>query len=153
MLFRSTTSIGIDSSSLPSHLTIDGFKNLNSITTEWPGSVDSFTSEGSVCAPLLEKKYNILVVDDSRLNRKMLSKCLQQDGHKCIEAEDGSQAVAVIKSFLKSTNDDVMYCDMILMDFNMPNMDGPTAAVKIRELGYLGCILGVTGSGTIRILY
>ena len=148
-----TTSIGIDSSSLPSHLTIDGFKNLNSITTEWPGSVDSFTSEESVCAPLLEKKYNILVVDDSRLNRKMLSKCLQQDGHKCIEAEDGSQAVAVIKSFLKSTNDDVMYCDMILMDFNMPNMDGPTAAVKIRELGYLGCILGVTGSGTIRILY
>ena len=148
-----TTSIGIDTSSLPSHLTIDGFKNINSITTEGPGSVDSFTSEESVNAPispLLEKKYNILVVDDSRLNRKMLSKCLEQDGHKCIEAEDGSQAVAVTKSFLKSTDDDVMYCDIILMDFNMPNMNGPTAAERIRELGYLGCILGVTGSGTVR---
>lgn len=152
-IMTGTTSIGIDTSSLPSHLTIDGFKNLNSITTEGPGSVDSFTSEESVNAPispLLEKKYNILVVDDSRLNRKMLSKCLEQDGHKCIEAEDGSQAVAVTKSFLKSTDDDVMYCDIILMDFNMPNMNGPTAAERIRELGYLGCILGVTGSGTVR---
>ena len=162
-----TTSIGIDTSSLPSHLTIDGFKNLNSITTEGPRSIDSFTSEESVSPLLLkklsekEKKYNILVVDDSRLNRKMLSKCLQQDGHSCIEAEDGLQAVAVIESFLKSINnnnnndgddDDVIYCDLILMDFNMPKMDGPAAATRIRELGYSGCILGVTGSGNRMIL-
>lgn len=145
-----TTSIGID--------TIYGSKNLNFITTEGPRSVDSFTSEESICAQLLEKekKYNILVVDDSRLNRKMLSKCLQQDGHNCIEAEDGFQAVALTESFLKSINnddDDAIYCDIILMDFNMPNMDGPTAAERIRELGYSGCILGVTGSGksTVRI--
>lgn len=35
--------------------------------------------------------------------------------------------------------------DAILMDFMMPNMDGPTATKAIREMGYIGPIVGVTG--------
>ena len=34
----------------------------------------------------------------------------------------------------------------ILMDFVMPNMDGPTATKAIRHLGYRGPIFGVTGN-------
>ena len=37
--------------------------------------------------------------------------------------------------------------DLILMDFVMPNMDGPTATKSIRELGYHGSIVGLTGNG------
>ena len=39
--------------------------------------------------------------------------------------------------------------DAILMDFEMPNMDGPTATQIIRELGYNGLILGITGEKKI----
>ena len=36
--------------------------------------------------------------------------------------------------------------DVILMDYQMPNMDGPTAISMIRALGYTGVILGLTGN-------
>ena len=37
--------------------------------------------------------------------------------------------------------------DAILMDFIMPNMDGPTATRQLRTMGYTGVIFGVTGNG------
>jgi CheY-like chemotaxis protein len=36
--------------------------------------------------------------------------------------------------------------DLVLCDNVMPNMDGPTAAARMRELGYKGPIFGVTGN-------
>ena len=36
--------------------------------------------------------------------------------------------------------------DLILMDYQMPHMDGPTAIRRIRELGYQGQIVGLTGN-------
>ena len=35
---------------------------------------------------------------------------------------------------------------MVLMDFEMPNMNGPTAACEMRAMGYTGVIIGVTGN-------
>ena len=39
-----------------------------------------------------------------------------------------------------------MGVDVILMDNVMPNKDGPTATRELRELGYAGIIIGVTGN-------
>jgi hypothetical protein len=39
---------------------------------------------------------HVLVVDDSMLNRRMLKNSLQLDGHTCVEAEDGLEAVSRI---------------------------------------------------------
>ncbi len=36
--------------------------------------------------------------------------------------------------------------DVIFMDSVMPNMDGPTATVKLRSMGHMGAIYGVTGN-------
>ena len=94
--------------------------------------------------------YDILVVDDSSLNRKMLCRVLRTSGHHCDEADDGLSAVEKVKMKMSSECENVdkerRQYDVILMDFVMPNMDGPTATKAIRDLGYSGYIFGVTGN-------
>ena len=93
-------------------------------------------------------EYDLLVVDDSRLNRKVLMKCLKKDGHRCTEAEDGLEAIERVKDRIDFSNGGRgKPYDAILMDFVMPNMDGPTATRQIRSMGYTGVIFGVTGNG------
>ena len=93
-----------------------------------------------------EGGYDVLVVDDSSLNRKMLCKLLLTVKCSMEEADDGLKAVEKVQARMaENTGLNRMY-DVILMDFVMPNMDGPTATHKIRALGYSGPILGVTGN-------
>jgi two-component system chemotaxis response regulator CheY len=67
----------------------------------------------------------ILLVDDSRTIRNIQKNVLKQLGHTdVLEAEDGVQALA---RFQESTP------DLVLIDWNMPNMDGITLVRKIRE--------------------
>ena len=92
--------------------------------------------------------FDVLVVDDSRLNRKMLMKFLQKGGHRCTEAEDGLEAIEVVKERIDFSNGGRgKPYDAILMDFIMPNMDGPTAVKEIRSMGYVAPIFGLTGNG------
>ena len=52
--------------------------------------------------PSPETSMRFLVVDDSKMNRKMLCRLLQTKGHKCAEAEDGVQAVEVMTAALST---------------------------------------------------
>jgi signal transduction histidine kinase len=90
--------------------------------------------------------YDILVVDDSGLNRKLLCKLLRASGHTCEEASDGLSAVEKVRARMARGAGGTSSYDAILMDFVMPNMDGPTATEAIRGLGYSGPIFGVTGN-------
>ena len=93
-----------------------------------------------------EGGYDVLVVDDSSLNRKMLCKLLLTVKCTMEEADDGLKAVEKVRARMaQSPGLNRMY-DVILMDFVMPIMDGPTATQAIRALGYSGPILGVTGN-------
>jgi len=61
---------------------------------------------------------NILIVDDSKAIFSMVSSMLESGGHKAFWAEDGAKA----RDFLKSGKQSI---DVILLDWNMPNMNGP----------------------------
>ena len=53
--------------------------------------------------------------------------------------------LSIAKVLEKQTSTTALY-DGILMDFVMPNMDGPTATKALRAMGYNGVIIGVTGN-------
>ena len=105
----------------------------DSITKIYPN--DTFASK-----PSARLNINVFIVDDSSLNRKMLCRLLKDQVKSITEAVDGLEAVSYIKCADKSM------IDVILMDYMMPNMDGPTATREIRALGYNGVIIGLTGN-------
>jgi PAS domain S-box-containing protein len=81
---------------------------------------------------------NVLVVDDSQVNRSLL---LQQLGHLAvngIEADGGAEALRLL--------DDSV--DLVVMDRHMPELDGLEATRRIRSRGWTGPIVGLTASAT-----
>jgi CheY-like chemotaxis protein len=84
----------------------------------------------------------ILVVDDAKMNLKLLMRLLERHGHIVDGAEDGHIAVDKVKAAMKVNTE----YDVILMDYQMPVMDGPTASRKIREMGCDAFLVGVTGN-------
>ena len=86
--------------------------------------------------------YRILVVDDAPMNRKLLTRLLMKRGHHVDMAEDGLEAYEKVVASMK---EDRRY-DTILMDFQMPVMDGPTATQRIRTEGCDSFIVGITGN-------
>ncbi|MBQ3566118.1 MAG: response regulator [Oscillospiraceae bacterium] len=69
----------------------------------------------------------ILLVEDNELNREIAKDILEEVGIIVEEAEDGSIAVDMVK------NSDENYYDLILMDIQMPYMDGYKATQAIRS--------------------
>lgn len=88
------------------------------------------------------KQLDVLIVDDSKTNRKMMERLIISDGHNTFEADDGDTAVAAVEARMHEKQS----FDVILLDNEMPRMKGTDAARKMRELGFCGIILGVTGN-------
>ncbi|HEY3148971.1 MAG TPA: ATP-binding protein [Dongiaceae bacterium] len=73
-----------------------------------------------------ERRLHLLVVEDNQINQVVISSMLRSAGHECDMARDGREAIAAVQ---KSSYDGV------LMDIQMPVIDGVEATQSIRKLG------------------
>lgn len=73
----------------------------------------------------------VLLVDDSRLIRAMVTDMLEQLGHNVEQAEDGQLA------FQKLSSGDTY--ELILLDWNMPKMTGPELLKKLGDHELIKC--------------
>lgn len=86
-----------------------------------------------------EEKSTILYVEDNPDNRLLVRRILQAENYKMLEATNAVEAIDLLETTIP---------DLILMDINMPEMDGYTLTAKIRAMPGLGRvpILAVTAN-------
>lgn len=99
-------------------------------------------SNGDSTATLSSDSHRALVVDDAPMNRKLLCRLLTNRGWDCDCAENGQLAVQMAH---QAEQDSRPY-DCILLDYEMPVMNGPEAACELRAAGCKSCLIGVTGN-------
>lgn len=91
----------------------------------WTGDRDYATDITSVCSGM-----HLLVAEDNELNYEVISELLGMNGISCERAEDGAICVDKFKAAAPGTYNG------ILMDLQMPVMDGIAASCAIRELDH-----------------
>jgi len=72
------------------------------------------------------RKLCILVAEDNAISRELVTRLLQKRGHTVLEVTTGREAVDLLDK-------DAANCDLVLMDVEMPDMDGFQATAIIRE--------------------
>ncbi len=72
-----------------------------------------------------ESPLKVLIADDNKSDRMILSAIVKKMGHEVCEAADGLEAIDQFKT---------QFPDIILLDVIMPNMDGQEAALEIKAL-------------------
>lgn len=84
-------------------------------TTTLPIKAIATNDRESAIKPLESSEYTILIVDDSAVNRDLLSRQVQAQGYQIATAVDGKQAIAMIQTGAY---------DLILLDIIMPEING-----------------------------
>lgn len=84
------------------------------------------SAEAVVKTKSVPSDYIVLAVDDSAMDRNIMKKSMEPIGVKVLEASNGQEALNMLKSAEYSI-------DAVLIDIEMPRMDGYTLAGEIRK--------------------
>lgn len=87
--------------------------------------------------------YKILVVEDNKINQIVTKKIIEKSNYTCTLADDGFRAIEILEN---------QNFDIILMDINMPLMNGFETTKKIRLKGISTPIIVLTAFGKEEII-
>ena len=90
--------------------------------------------------PLTELRGNFLLVEDVKFNQVLVSAVLRKAGAKVTVAENGRACIQKVREALETMHP----YDLVLMDMQMPVMDGYEATRRLRAAGFAKPILALT---------
>ena len=84
---------------------------------------------------------HVLVVDDTKNIRALLTKCLEIEGYTVKTASDGKTALEIISN---------ERFDLIFLDIRMPEVSGTEVLRRMREVGINTPVVIITAFGTVK---
>jgi DNA-binding NtrC family response regulator len=91
---------------------------------------------------MLMKNPQILIVDDEEKIRKVLTRLLEDEDYRVKSVENGQKAIAILHSYKP---------DVVLMDQNMPGLNGIEALVTIKEKNPFLTVIIITAHGEVSL--
>ncbi|KAF7515675.1 hypothetical protein G7054_g14468 [Neopestalotiopsis clavispora] len=90
-----------------------------------------------------KRVFDVLIVEDNLVNQKVLQRQLKNSGNNTQVANHGGEAIELLKKsrYWRGQEQTGSEISVILMDLEMPVMDGMTCTRKIRELEQQGAIV------------
>ena len=102
------------------------FETISRVLSASQPQTESAALAAHQAVPSAMKRLRVLLAEDNIINQKVASRLLEKQGHLVTIASDGRQALAAL---------DRENFDLVLMDVQMPEMDGfeATAAIRAQE--------------------
>jgi CheY-like chemotaxis protein len=94
------------------------------ILTALGAAVPRDEPRGPLPAPAAGRPLHVLLAEDNLINQKLAQRLLEKQGHTVVVAGNGNEVLAAVER---------EHFDVVLMDVQMPEMDGLEATVAIRR--------------------